>query len=98
MPYLEILPCLGSIAKNSRKFWWGFIVCISPLESIPFSPNSKTPLGSNNPFKRSITAGLHKFTLSINNQQPSFKHYKHNDIHIKNKFKKKILKKCTNFY
>lgn len=72
--YLEILPCFGSIAKKSLKLSCGVIVVICPSEPIPFSPNSKIPFGSNNPFKRSNTAGLHKFTLSINNQLPSFKH------------------------
>lgn len=73
--YLEMVPCFGSIAKKSLKSLWGFIVSTCPSGPIPFSPNSKTPFGSNNPFKRSNTAGLHKFTLSINNQQPSFRHY-----------------------
>lgn len=72
--YLEILPCFGSMAKKSLKSLCGFIVVTCPSELIPFSPNSKTPFGSNNPFKRSNTAGLHKFTLSISSQQPSFKH------------------------
>lgn len=68
--YLEIFPCFGSIAKKSLKSLCGFIVVICPLVEIPFSPNSNTPLGSNNPLRRSNTAGLHKFALSINNQLP----------------------------
>lgn len=69
------MPCFGSIAKKSLKFLCGLIVVIFPFEQIPFSPNSKTPLGSNNPLRRSNTAGLHKFALSINNQLPSLRHY-----------------------
>lgn len=72
--YLDISPFFGFIVKNNLKSLCGFISIIFPSASTPRSLTVRTPLGSNKAFKRSSTAGLHKFTLSTSNQYPFCKH------------------------